>query len=91
MSSFVHNVRKNTTRIKTGKQYPQQPFLRELKKTLSKTKEQDVQEIEESIQKEVKQLEDNQKSCDSEVSKLQKHYDAIVSTLNEIKKKTENS
>lgn len=31
-------------------------------------------------------MEDNQNCCDDEVSKIQKHYDAIVTKLDEIKK-----
>lgn len=34
-------------------------------------------------------MEDNRKCCDSEVSKLQKHYVEIVSKLDEIKKDIE--
>nr|XP_034309487.1 uncharacterized protein LOC105346241 [Crassostrea gigas] len=59
---------------------------KELKKTLSKVKEKDFAEIDEKIMKASKQREGNKKCCDSEVSKLQKHYDAIVSKLDEIKK-----
>uniref|UniRef100_K1P1S7 Uncharacterized protein n=1 Tax=Magallana gigas TaxID=29159 RepID=K1P1S7_MAGGI len=62
---------------------------RELKKTLSKVKEKDIAEIDEKIQKASKQKVGNKKCCDSEVSKLQKHYDAIVSKLDEIKKNLE--
>ncbi|XP_052683071.1 uncharacterized protein LOC128163495 [Crassostrea angulata] len=62
---------------------------RELKKTLSKVKEEDIAEIDEKIKKASKQREGNKKCCDSEVSKLQKHYDVIVSKLDEIKKNLE--
>nr|XP_034309489.1 uncharacterized protein LOC117683771 [Crassostrea gigas] len=62
---------------------------RELKKTLSKVKEKDIAEIDKKIKKASKQREGNKKCCDSEVSKLQKHYDAIVSKLDEIKKNLE--
>ncbi|XP_052683464.1 uncharacterized protein LOC128163835 [Crassostrea angulata] len=62
---------------------------RELKKNLSKVKEKDIAEIDEKIKKASKQKEGNKKCCDSEVSKLQKHYDAIVSKLDEIKKNLE--
>lgn len=34
-------------------------------------------------------MEDNQKCCKDEVSKLQKHYDAIVTKCDEIKKNYE--
>uniref|UniRef100_A0A8W8M5C0 B box-type domain-containing protein n=3 Tax=Magallana gigas TaxID=29159 RepID=A0A8W8M5C0_MAGGI len=62
---------------------------RELKKTLSKVKENDIAEIDKKMKKASKQKEGNKKCCDSEVSKLQKHYDAIVSKLDEIKKNLE--
>ncbi|XP_052704030.1 uncharacterized protein LOC128180179 [Crassostrea angulata] len=62
---------------------------RELKKTLEKVKKEDVKKMDEEIQKATKQLEDNKECCDSEVRKLQKHYDAIVSKLGEIKKNFE--
>uniref|UniRef100_K1R4R3 Uncharacterized protein n=1 Tax=Magallana gigas TaxID=29159 RepID=K1R4R3_MAGGI len=58
---------------------------RELKKTLSKVKEEDVTEIDEKIKKASKQMEDNKKCCDSEVAKLQKQFVAIVLKLEEIK------
>ncbi|XP_065926466.1 uncharacterized protein [Magallana gigas] len=62
---------------------------RELKKTLCKIKEKDVKTMDEKIQMATKLMENNQKCCDSEISKLQKHYDAIVSKLDEIKKNFE--
>ncbi|XP_052706278.1 uncharacterized protein LOC128181789 [Crassostrea angulata] len=62
---------------------------RELKETLSRVKEEDVKEIDEKIKKASKQMEDNQKCCDSEVFKLQVHFDAIMSKLDEIRKSFE--
>nr|XP_034318344.1 uncharacterized protein LOC117686753 [Crassostrea gigas] len=62
---------------------------RELKKTLRKVKKEDVKKMEEKIQKATKLMEDNQNCCDSEVSKLQKQCDAIVSILIETKKNFE--
>ncbi|XP_065925641.1 uncharacterized protein [Magallana gigas] len=59
---------------------------RKLKKTLRRVKDEDVTEIDEKIKKASKQMEDNKKCCDSEVAKLQKQFDAIVSKLEEIKK-----
>ncbi|XP_052706609.1 uncharacterized protein LOC128182045 [Crassostrea angulata] len=64
---------------------------RELKKILSKVKEEDVTEISEKIKKASKQIEDNQKCCDSEVARLQTQFDAIVSKLEEIKKNYEKT
>lgn len=61
----------------------------ELKKTLGKIKEKDVKTIEEKIRNEFKQFEENQKRFDSEVLKLQKHYDLIVLQIVEIRKNIE--
>lgn len=54
--------------------------------TLSKIKEKDVKEINEEIQKESTRMEDNKKYCEAAVFKLQQHFDAVVSKLQEIKK-----
>lgn len=59
---------------------------RDLKKTLGMVKDIDVKEMNEMMQKAVEQMEDNQKCCNFEVSKLQKHFEAIVSNLDEIRK-----
>ncbi|XP_052703772.1 uncharacterized protein LOC128180031 [Crassostrea angulata] len=64
---------------------------RELKKTLNKIKEEDVKKMEKKIQKATKLMENNQQCCDSEVSKFQKHYEAIVSKLAQIKKNLETN
>lgn len=92
LSLYVHNVPKQTIRTTIGKLYPQQEFKEEkslIKKTLSKFKEKDVKEIDNKITKAGKLMEDNQKCCDFEVFKLQKHYYEIVSKLDEIKKNIE--
>ncbi|XP_052706488.1 uncharacterized protein LOC128181946 [Crassostrea angulata] len=62
---------------------------KDLKKTLSKVKEKDLKDMDDKIKKSGKLMEDNRKLCDSEVFKLQKHYDEIVSKLDEIKKNIE--
>lgn len=59
---------------------------RKLKEYLLKIKEEEVEDMDKKIQKTVMQMEDNQKCCDSEVSKLHNHYQEIMSTLTEIKK-----
>ncbi|XP_052704912.1 uncharacterized protein LOC128180798 [Crassostrea angulata] len=58
---------------------------KELNEFLSKIKEEDVKKMDEKIEKAAKQMEDNQKCCDFEVSKLQKQFDEIVSKLIKIK------
>lgn len=45
--------------------------------------------MDDKIKKSCKLMEDNRNFCDSEVFKLQKHYDEIVSKLDEIKKNIE--
>lgn len=62
---------------------------RELNETLSKVKKKDMKAIDEKIKRASKQMEDNQKCCEFEISKLQKHFDAIVSKLDDIKKNFE--
>lgn len=58
----------------------------ELKETISMVEEKDLEELEKNIKMAIRKMEDNQKCCDLEGSKIQKHFDAIVSKLNEIKK-----
>lgn len=43
------------------------------------------------IQKIVEQIENNNRSCDSEVTKLQEHFEAIFTKLDRIKKNYENT
>lgn len=62
---------------------------KELQKNLSNIKEEGVKEIDEKIKNSAKRMEDNLKCCDDEVCKLQKHYDAIVTKLDKIKKNYE--
>lgn len=58
---------------------------RQLKEYLCTIRETNVKEMDKKIQNAAKQTEANQIQCDSEVSKLQKHYDRIISKLNELK------
>lgn len=58
---------------------------RQLKEYLCKIRETNVREMDKKIQKAAKQTEVNQRQCDSEVSKLQKHYDRIISKLDQLK------
>ncbi|XP_078337133.1 uncharacterized protein LOC144626615 [Crassostrea virginica] len=62
---------------------------RGLLKAMTKIKEKDIRQIDEHIQKASQQMEENKKRYESEVLKLQKHYDAMVETLDKIKKKHE--
>ncbi|XP_061170953.1 uncharacterized protein LOC133180441 [Saccostrea echinata] len=56
---------------------------------LKKIKEEDLPGIEEKIEKMSKQITENEELCDSEIKKLQKHYDEIITSLSEIKKRNE--
>lgn len=58
---------------------------KELKTFIGTVKERIVGELSKKTHIITEQMDRNEKSCDSEVSKLKKHYDAIVSKLNEIK------
>ncbi|XP_022336027.2 uncharacterized protein LOC111132502 [Crassostrea virginica] len=62
---------------------------RGLLKAMTKIEEKDIQQIDEHIQKASQQMEENKKRYENEVLKLQKHYDAMVETLDKIKKKQE--
>lgn len=63
---------------------------RDLKMSLKKMRENELREIDKKIEMTAKQIEDNQKRCDIEISKLQKHYKGIISRLDEIKKNRES-
>lgn len=52
-------------------------------------KENELREIDKKIEMAGKQIWDNRKRFDIEISRLQKHYKEIVSRLNEIKKNRE--
>lgn len=58
---------------------------RQLREYLGKIREKNIREMDKKIQKAAKQIEANQKQCDSEVSKVQKHFDRIISKLGELK------
>ena len=62
---------------------------RGLMKSLRKIEEEDIQKLDEKIQRASQQMEENKKRCENEVSKLQKHYDAIIEKLHKIKEKHE--
>ena len=64
---------------------------RGLLKSLKKIEDDDIQRMEEKIQKASQQIEVNKQRCESEVSKLQKHFDAIVQKLQKIKENHEKT
>lgn len=59
----------------------------ELKESLFKMKEEGMQKMDEKMQKAASQIENDQNCCDFEVANLQKHHDAVMFSLAEIKRK----
>ena len=64
---------------------------RGLLKTLTKIEEEDIQEIDEKIEKASQQMEENKKRCEQEVSRIQRQYDAMVGKLDKIRKQQEKA
>nr|XP_022322690.1 transcription intermediary factor 1-alpha-like [Crassostrea virginica] len=64
---------------------------RGLLKTLTKIEEEDIQEIDEKIEKVSIQMEENKKRCEQEVSRIQRQYDAMVGKLDKIRKQQEKA
>lgn len=64
---------------------------RGLNEFLDKIQCEYLDKIDEEILKTEKQMDDNQTFCDSQVSKLQKHVDAIVSRIPEMQNDVENT
>ncbi|XP_052706700.1 uncharacterized protein LOC128182128 [Crassostrea angulata] len=59
----------------------------ELKESLFTMKEEGMRKMDEKIQKAANQIENDQNCCDFEVANLQKHHDAVMVSLAEIKRK----
>ena len=64
---------------------------RGLLKTLTKIEEEDIQQIDEKIEKTSQKLEENKKQYEKEVSRIQKQYDAMVEKLDKIRKQQEEA
>ncbi|XP_061178363.1 uncharacterized protein LOC133187004 [Saccostrea echinata] len=62
---------------------------RGLLKFLTKIKEKDLPGIDGKIEKMSNQISEKEKLCETEIKKLQKHYDEIISKLSEIKEHME--
>ena len=58
---------------------------RGLLKAMTKIEEEDIQQIDKKIQKASQQMDRNKRRCESEVLKLQRHYNAMVKTLENVK------
>ena len=64
---------------------------RGLLKTLTKIEEEDIQQIDEKIEKASKQMEVNKERCKTEVSRIQGQYDAMLEKLFKIRKQQEKA
>ena len=62
---------------------------RGLLKAMTKIEEKDIKQIDEKIQEASQQIDRNKRRCENEVLKLQRHYNAMVKTLENIKKNHE--
>ncbi|XP_062609423.1 uncharacterized protein LOC134271193 [Saccostrea cucullata] len=62
---------------------------RGLLKFLKKIKEEDLPGIDEKMEKIPQQITENKELCDSEIKKLQRHYDKIIAGLTEIRTRNE--
>ncbi|XP_061185001.1 uncharacterized protein LOC133193016 [Saccostrea echinata] len=63
-------------------------WRRDLLTLLTKIKEEDLPGIDEKISK---QITENKELCDSEIKKVEKHYDEMMARMTEIKKRNEKS
>ncbi|XP_062613117.1 tripartite motif-containing protein 75-like [Saccostrea cucullata] len=62
---------------------------RNMQEFLKKIMEEDLPGIDEKMEKIPQQITENKELCDSEIKKLQKHYDEIITRLSEIRKNNE--
>ena len=62
---------------------------RGLLKAMTKIEDEDVQQIDEKIQKASKQMDKNKRRCEIEIERIQRHFDAILETLEKIKQRHE--
>ena len=64
---------------------------RGLLKAMAKIEEEDTLQIDEQIQEASKQMEENKKRCETEIARMQTHYDAILEKLKKIKQRHEKT
>ena len=75
-----------------GTNYAATSLLRkELRNILKTIEAKDIQHVDEKIQDASKQIKENKRKCEREISKLQKHYDAILKDLDVIRDNIEKS
>ena len=64
---------------------------KDLRSVLKPIETKDIQHLDEKIQDASKQIKENKRKCEREISKLQKHYDAILKDLDLIRDNIEKS
>ena len=64
---------------------------RRLLKAMTKIEEKDIKQIEEKIQEASKQMDKNKKRCETEIERIQTHYDAISEKLERMKQRHEKT
>ena len=62
---------------------------RGLLKAMTKIEEEDIKQIDEKIQEASQQMDENKKRCETEIERIQRHYDAILEKLEKMKHKHE--
>ena len=58
---------------------------------MTKIKEEDIQQINAKIQEASQQMDENKKRCETEIERIQRHYDAILEKLEKMKHKHEKT
>ena len=64
---------------------------RGLLKAMTKIEEEDIQQIDEKIQEASQQMDENKKRCETEIERIQRHYDAIFEKLKRMKQRHEKT
>ena len=64
---------------------------RGLLKAMTKIEEKDIKQIDEKIQEASKQMDKNKKRCETEIERIQTHYDAISEKLEKMRQRHEKT
>ena len=64
---------------------------RGLLKAMTKIEEEDIQQIDEQIQEASQQIDKNKRRCETEIERIQAHYDAILEKLEKMKQRHEKT
>ena len=65
--------------------------IRGLLKAMTKIEEEDIKHIDRKIQEASQQMDENKKRCETEIEKIQRHYDAILEKLEKMKQRHEKT